>query len=158
MSHTIEHQEEVRFSARFGEHEGTIDLPHSHGGQGRGMAPPQLVIATLDGCAGANVADHGDSQGIDDQGMRLNVDWGWDDRPRRISSVDIRIELPDQALTPAQLQGMLDTVRPCTLHHTLAQRPPFNVEVVAGASTPSSPQQALAGDPCENGACGRAAH
>jgi uncharacterized OsmC-like protein len=90
--------------------------------------------------------------------VRLNVDWGYDDRPRRISSVRIRVELPGQSLTPAQLQGMLDTVQQCTLHNTLAQRPQLDVEVVADASAPSSPQPAQAGDLCENGACCRAAH
>jgi ribosomal protein S12 methylthiotransferase accessory factor len=158
MSLTLEHQEDVCFSARFGEHEVTIDLPQSHGGQGRGMAPPQLFVAALGGCAGVYVADYCDSQGIDYRGMRLNVDWGYDDRPRRISSVRIRVELPDQALTPAQLQGMLDTVHQCTLHNTLAQRPQLDAEVVAAASALSSAQRARAGNPCENGACCRAAH
>jgi uncharacterized OsmC-like protein len=85
MGITIEHQKEVRFRARFGEHQVTIDLPESHGGQGRGMAPPQRFIAALGGCAGVYVADFCDSQGLDYQGLRLNVDWDYEDRPRRIS-------------------------------------------------------------------------
>jgi uncharacterized OsmC-like protein len=118
MSITIEHQEEVRFSARFGEHQVTIDLPESHGGQGRGMSPPHLFIAALGGCAGVYVADFCDSQGIDYQGMRLNVDWDYEDRPRRISSVHVRIELPGRSLTAAQVQGMLDAVQTCTQQKT----------------------------------------
>lgn len=158
MNLTIEHQEEVRFDARFGEHQVTIDLPESHGGQGRGMAPPQLFMAALGGCAGVYVADYCDSQGIDYKGMRLSVDWDYENRPRRISSVRVRIDMPGGELTAAQVQGMLDAVNGCTLHNTLAQQPRFDIEVRTALDATQGDAQAAPAEVCTDGACCRAAH
>jgi putative redox protein len=157
MNLTIEHQEEVRFNACFGEHQVTIDLPESHGGQGRGMAPPQLFIAALGGCAGVYVADYCDSQGIDYQGMRLSIDWDYENRPRRISSVRVRIELPGGDLPAAQVQGMLDAVHGCTLHNTLAHQPRFDIEVCSATDAMAGVARAAPADACEDGACCRPA-
>jgi uncharacterized OsmC-like protein len=95
MSITIQHHEDVRFSAHVGRHQVSIDLPESHGGQDSGMAPPQLFVAALGACAGVYAADHCDSQGIGYQGMRIELDWEIRDRPRRIGGVRVRIELPE---------------------------------------------------------------
>jgi len=54
MSITIQHHEDVRFSAHFGRHQVSIDLPESHGGQDSGMTPPHLFVAALGACAGVS--------------------------------------------------------------------------------------------------------
>jgi ribosomal protein S12 methylthiotransferase accessory factor len=122
------------------------------------MAPPQLFIAALGGCAGVYVADFCDSQGIDYQGLRLNVDWDCEDRPRRISSVHVRIELSGRSLTAAQVQGMLDAVQTCTLQNRLAHRPQRKVDSAAvGDIDPRPPLDGTAAL-CEDGGCCRPAH
>lgn len=150
MSITIEHHEDVRFTARAGQHHVTIDLPVSHGGSDGGMTPPQLFISALGACAGIYTADYCDSQGIDYRGMRIHLDWDVHDRPRRIGSVRVRIEMPDAALTQAQVDGIRRSVDDCLLHNTLAQHPHFDVEVAAAPDL--APAAAVV---CESGACCR---
>jgi putative redox protein len=158
MSITIQHHEDVRFSARFGRHEVAIDLPESHGGQDSGMAPPQLFVAALGACAGVYTADHCDSQGIGYQGMRIELDWEIRDRPRRIGGVRVRIELPGGGLTPAQIDGICASVADCLLHNTLAHPPRFDIEVstrdAAPPALPTRPPSPVAAG-CETGACCR---
>jgi hypothetical protein len=133
MSITIQHHEDVRFSAHFGRHQVSIDLPESHGGQDSGMTPPHLFVAALGACAGVYAADHCDSQGIGYQGMR--------------------IELPEGGLTQAQIDGIRASVSDCLLHNTLAHPPQFDVEVTA--RDPALPTHLPAAAGCETGACCR---
>ena len=130
MGILIQHHEDVRFSARHGEHEVIIDLPKSHGGDNRGMSPPQLFVAALGACVGVYVVDYCDRHAISYQGMCLDPDWKYKERPRRIGSVRMRLELPSDPLTAEHEQGIRDSVQQCLLHNTLAQKPEFEVEVV----------------------------
>lgn len=152
MNVTIQHQEEIRFSARVGRHEVAIDLPEIHGGQDSGMAPPQLFVAALGGCAGVYVADYCDSQGIDYQGMRIELDWSMVERPRRIGSVRVRIELPETALSQAQTDGIRRSVLGCLLQNTLAQPPHFDADIVDDTDDARAPQPRPW---CDSGACCR---
>ena len=152
MQIAIHHPEDVRFSATCGEHEVAIDLPLSHGGSNAGMTPPQLFVAALGGCAGVYVADYCDSQGIDYRGMRLMLDWQTVERPRRIGGVRLRLELPCE-LTPEQHAGLRSSVQQCLLHNTLAQKPAFDIDVVA---TEAVAPAAMAAARCDDGACCRA--
>ena len=81
MTITIEHQEDVRFKARAGDHRVTIDLPESHVGGDGGMTPPQLFVSAVGACAGVYTADYCDNQGIDYRGMRITADWEVRERP-----------------------------------------------------------------------------
>jgi|LNFM01.1.fsa_nt_gb uncharacterized OsmC-like protein len=153
MSITIEHHEDVRFTAHAGKHQVTIDLPSSHGGSDGGMSPPQLFISALGACAGVYTTDYCDSQGIDYRGMRIHLDWDVHDRPRRIGSVRVRIEMPDAALSQLQVEGIRRSVNECLLHNTLAQHPVIDIEIAAAA------EPALAAAVvCESGACCRPSH
>lgn len=155
MNIVIRHHEDVRFSAECGGHAVTIDLPQSHGGGDGGMTPPQLFIAALGDCAGVYMADYCDSQGIAYQGMRLTLDWDYVDRPRRISGVRLRLELPSGPLSPEQQQGIRASVQQCLLHNTLAYKPALAVEIVStGAGGEAHRVGATAR--CESGACCRA--
>jgi len=154
MSITIQHHEDVRFSAHFGGHQVTIDLPESHGGQDRGMSPPQLFIAALGACAGVYVADYCDSRAISYQGMRLDLDWSYKDRPRRIAGVKLRLELPTGPLAPEHAQGIQDSVQQCLLHNTLAHRPEIDVEITSIESGGES-RRGGATPGCQSGVCCR---
>lgn len=130
MSIVIQHHDEVRFSAHDGNHSVTIDLPESHGGNNSGMSPPQLFVAALGACVGVYVADYCDRYAISYQGMRLSLDWKYREKPRRIGSVSVRLELPTGSLSAEDEQGIQDSVQQCLLHNTLAQKPEFTVEIV----------------------------
>ena len=131
MNITIQHHEDVRFCAHHGDHRVIIDLPESHGGNNRGMSPPQLFVAALGACVGVYVADYCDGHAIPYQGMRLLLDWKYMENPRRIGRVHVRLELPSGPLTAEHQQGIQDSAYRCLLHNTLAQKPKFDVEVVA---------------------------
>jgi uncharacterized OsmC-like protein len=154
MSIMIQHHEDVRFSAHYGGHQVTSDLPESHGGQDRGMSPPQLFIAALGACAGVYVADYCESEGIPFQSMRLELDWNYKERPRRIAGVRVCIELPSGALTPDHEWGIQDSVQRCLLHNTLAHQQDFTVEVVS-ADNATAFSGGTRGS-CSTGVCCRA--
>jgi putative redox protein len=130
MSIVIQHLDEVRFSAHNGMHSINIDLPESHGGGNSGMSPPQLFVAALGASVGVYVADYCDSRAIAYQGMRLCLDWKYREKPRRIGSVCVRLEIPIGSLSSDDERGIQDSVQNCLLHNTLAQKPEFTVEVV----------------------------
>jgi uncharacterized OsmC-like protein len=153
MTITIEHHEDVRFTAHAGHHSVTVDLPESHGGSDGGMTPPQLFVSALGACAGVYAADYCDSQGIGYRGMRITLDWEVKDRPRRIGNVLVRIEMPGAGLSAAQVEGIRRSVRDCLLHNTLAHRPEFHVEVATAAPGLLAPPALLVG--CDSGACCR---
>jgi len=130
MGIVIQHLDEVRFSAHNGIHSVNIDLPESHGGGNSGMSPPQLFVAALGACVGVYVADYCDSRAIAYQGMRLCLDWKYREKPRRIGSVRVRLEIPSGNLSADDEQGIQASVQQCLLHNTLAQKPEFSVEIV----------------------------
>jgi uncharacterized OsmC-like protein len=149
---TIHHREDVCFSAHAGRHQVAIDLPEGHGGQDSGMAPPRLFVAALGACAGVYATDYCDSQGVDYRGMRLDIDWETRERPRRIGHVRVRVELPHDELSPAQLDGLRASVVDCLLHNTLVHPPELVVDVVPTAASSIATAAAAA---CDDGACCR---
>jgi uncharacterized OsmC-like protein len=89
------------------------------------------------------------------RGMRITADWELRDRPRRIGHVRVRIEMPGDSLSSAQIEGIRRSVGDCLLHNTLAHRPDFDVEVETAAATfPVPPARAVG---CDSGACCRPA-
>lgn len=130
MNITIQHHEDVHFSAHHENHKISIDLPENLGGGNRGMNPPQLFVAALGACVGVYVADYCDSHAIPYQGMQLQLSWKYKDKPRRIGSVNVRLELPSGSLSNEHQQGIQDSIQQCLLHNTLAQKPDFNVNII----------------------------
>lgn len=93
-----------------------------------------------------------DSQGVDCRGRRLDVDWDVRERPRRIGHVRVRVELPHDALSPAQLDGLRASVVDCLLHKPLVHPPELVVDMVPPTSAGIAPAAAFA---CDSGACCR---
>jgi uncharacterized OsmC-like protein len=137
MELTIHHEEELRFSARSGEHDLTIDLPVPLGGTGRGMTPPQLFIASLGACLGVYVVDYCETIGVPSQGLKVQMRWEQTGRPKRIGRIRAEIMFPHADVTPARLAAIRRVAEQCLLHNTLRQAPEFDIAITtAGCPAP----------------------
>jgi uncharacterized OsmC-like protein len=132
MHVTIEHEEQMRFSAVNGQHRVTIDLPEAQGGTDRGFAPPQLFMAALGACIGGYVADYCRGVGVPCRGLRVDVRWEQASRPKRIGRIMAEVQLPAAELEPGRLAAIRRAAEQCLLHNTLRQAPHFGIEISAG--------------------------
>lgn len=135
MQLMIEHEEAMCFAAGSGEHRITIDLPEPQGGSGRGLAPPQLFMASLGTCIGVYVVDYCESVGVPSRGLKIHMRWEQMSRPKRIGRIHAEVLMPDADIEPQRLAAIRRVAEQCLLINTLRQAPAFDVDVTAVAGS-----------------------
>jgi len=120
--------------ARF--HRVVCDQPFDEGGSDSGMTPPELMLASL-GCCGMHYATEylrARNLALDDLELRISATKGG--RPVRL--VEIGIEVAAPGLSIRAREGLINAIKACLLHRTLADPPKLKV-TMATLVTEGSP-------------------
>ncbi|MFA5039311.1 MAG: OsmC family protein [Candidatus Omnitrophota bacterium] len=121
----------MAFEAVCGEHKIDIDLPKDKGGDDKGMAPPELLAASLGSCVGVYVVWYCRQAGIETTGCSIEVEWQVSNDKKSISAYEIKVHLP-QAEPGRRAQAILEAARSCLIHNTLHGEP--NIDISLGTS------------------------
>lgn len=133
---SVRHQEGSRSTISLRGHEITVDQPVEDGGGDAGPTPSELFVASLASCvvyfAEGFLARHR----LDPSGLGVEATYEYsEDRPSRVSSIDIRIALP-AGFPESKLAAFHKVVDACTVHNSLKQAP--HVEITAGLPLPAA--------------------
>lgn len=128
---TVEHLGLVQFEIRARNHVILSDQPVENGGFDEGMAPPELLLASLGSCAAYYAAEYLRKWNLASAGTRVRVAAGKAKNPARMNNfiieVDAGVELSDQ-----HRQGVQQAVHRCLVHNTLLHPPSIEIEIKSG--------------------------
>jgi uncharacterized OsmC-like protein len=124
----VHHQEGDRFRIQIRGHEIVVDQPLSDGGGDMGPTPTELFVASLASC----VAFYGGRflvrHGLSAEGFEVECDFAFaKDRPARVSSIDIRVSLPE-GFPSERRAAFLSVLEHCTVHNSIRQAPAVGID------------------------------
>jgi uncharacterized OsmC-like protein len=114
--------EKMKFQAECRSHKVISDQPVEDGGSDAGMAPVELLIASLGTCIGYYVTIFCQRRKISADGLKVELDWKFAENPHRVGSIEARITLPIK-LDEKDRAGLLRMARGCTVHNTFESKP-----------------------------------
>jgi putative redox protein len=118
-------------------HDLVSDQPIDAGGDDAGPTPTELFVAGLAACAGFYaerfLRRHGTVAGLS-----VTCDFTMStDRPSRVTSVDLRIDVPG-SLREDLREALLRAAEHCTVHNSLRTPPAVRIAIGGGVATPAS--------------------
>jgi len=125
-----------RLAIRIRGHDLISDQPVEAGGEDAGPTPTELFVAGLAACVGF-YAERFLRRHDSDAGLSVTCDFAMStDRPSRVASVDLRIDLPG-SLREDLRDALLRAAEHCTVHNSLRTPPAVRIEIRDGAATPA---------------------
>ena len=128
---TVTHEHGDRMAIRIRGHDLVADQPISEGGDDAGPTPTELFVAGLAACVGFYAERFLRRHGPD-AGLTVTCDFAMStDRPSRVVSVDLRIDVP-WALRDDLREALHRAVDHCTVHNSLRTPPAVRIEIRDG--------------------------
>ena len=106
--------------------------PHAHAH----FSALQMFATSLALCTASVLADYGEQLGAETHALQIRLRWEVEERPRRISHIEMDIEWP--GLPTSRLAAAKRAAAHCTLHNTLHHSTKVETRVTA----PEQPGQA----------------
>lgn len=97
------------------------DAPVDNQGKGEAFSPTDLVATALGSCMLTIMGIRARDEGIDMEGTTCEVNKIMASGPRRISRVELKIQLPQKPYTPAQRSLLEQAARGCPVCRSLSQ-------------------------------------
>ena len=120
-------QEGVRFTARFGTQDVTIDWKEDEGGTNQGMSPGELLCAALGACTVMNVVRYFETVGVPIEGVTAETTYENDEKDSRAERYEIRISLP--VGLPKRERAVRKVAELCYVKKTLQNPPEIAVTI-----------------------------
>ncbi len=124
----VEHLGAVQFEIKARHHTIACDQPAENGGFDEGMTPPELLLASLGSCAGFYAAQYLKKHKLAEQGTRVYVTAEKAKNPARLSSFNVRVEVPVE-ISEEHRKGVEEAVHHCLIHNTLLNPPTIALEI-----------------------------
>jgi len=136
---TTYYKGDMLFESKIGNHSVTVDVPESMGGSDRGPMPPQLFVASLGSCIGAFVAQYCEKNGIDDEGMTVDVTFDKADDPTRLINLKATVNLPKGDCTK-RVKAIERVAAHCPVHATISTMEGLEIEILGYGECDLTPQ------------------
>ena len=120
---------DMLFESKIGKHSVIIDVPDVMGGSDRGPQPPQLFIASLGSCIGAFVAQYCEKNGIDDEGMTVEMSFEKAPDPTRLINLKAQVLLP-KADCSKRIRAIKRVAEHCPVHATINTMENLEIEIL----------------------------
>lgn len=116
------------FHVQIREHGLVVDQPRAAGGDDLGPTPTELFVASLAACVGFYAERFMHRHGLATDGLALECDFAMsEDRPARVSDIEIRIALPE-GFPEARRLALMRVVEHCTVHNSITQAPEIRID------------------------------
>lgn len=126
---TTYYKGDMLFESQMGKHKVTIDVPAGMGGDDRGPIPPQLFIASLGSCIGAFVAQYCEKNGIDDEGMEVDITFDKAADPTRLVNLKAQVRLP-KGECGKRVKAIERVAEHCPVHSTIRTMENLEIEIL----------------------------
>lgn len=128
MELKVTHLDGVKFAIQSRAHVILCDQPGNSGGEDAGMTPPELLLASLGSCAAYYAVQYLRTRNLAESGLEVTVTAEKLKQPGRVGNFRVTVHCPIE-LSPEQKEGLLRSVRHCTIHNTLLSAPSIEIEL-----------------------------
>jgi uncharacterized OsmC-like protein len=118
----------VQFEVTAGGHTIVCDQPRENAGKDAGMAPPELLLASLGSCAAYYAVEYLRARNLSATGLIIAVTAEKAQQPPRLANFVIMLNIPD-LIEQRHRDGVLRAVKVCLVHNTLIHSPTIRVEI-----------------------------
>jgi uncharacterized OsmC-like protein len=139
----ITYLEGVRFRAAARGHELDCDQPIENGGTDSGT-PPELLLASLGGCAAYYAAEYLRARRMPATGLTVTVKAEKAQKPARLTNFRVGLSVPGLG-DQRHRDGILRAAKNCLIHNTLTHAPMIDIELDGDTAVADQRQPALAG-------------
>ena len=99
--------------------------------KGKGMSPPDTLLASLGSCMGVYIRKYADGAKLNIGDFRIVVEADFDaEKPYRFQNIKANIILGGAVLDDRRKAALLEFIKNCPVHNTLKAAP--NIEVAIG--------------------------
>ena len=131
MEVNIQHLGNSKFEVLARGHRLICDQPRDNGGSDAGMAPPEVLLASLATCAGYYAAEYLKTRALPAGDLRVRVVAEKAQNPARLGSFRIEVSVP--GLEERHQIGISRAVKSCLVHNTLVHAPEIEIAIDANA-------------------------
>jgi putative redox protein len=118
----------ARFTASVRDHSVPTDQPARAGGTDTAPTPLELLSVSLASCIALYVHRYCDNEGLESEGLAVEVKPFWRENPGRIGRFDVVVHIPE-SLPEEYHADLLEVAEKCPVHHTLTHGPEMIVQV-----------------------------
>lgn len=126
---TVDRETGRQFKVKVRGHELVSDMSLQDGGRDAGMAPAELLAASLGTCVAMMVQAHCDARAYTDGDVAVCVTLDMADNPKRVGGFAIDVELPD-GFPEEKMDAPRRVAELCPVHETLRIPPRIDIEFV----------------------------
>ena len=120
---------DMSFESEAGNHPAMIVAPDVTGGSDHGPQPPQLFIASLGSCIGAFVAQYCEKNGINAEGMTVEMLFEKAPDPTRLVNLKAQVLLP-KADCSKRIRAIKRVAEHCPVHATINTMENLDIEIL----------------------------
>ena len=114
----VTHKEDHLFEVKSIDYSMLVDT------KGKGMTPPDALLAGLASCVGVYIRKYAESTKLDIKGFTVSAEAELTkESPICFKSISVRIDLKDVVLEESRKQSLLRFVHNCPVHNTLLANP-----------------------------------
>lgn len=135
MEVLVEHIGALQFQIHARQHTIDCDQPVENGGFDEGIAPPELLLASLGACAGFYAAQYLKQNNLLTEGTRVRVTAEKAKDPARLDNFRIELDIP-VPLSDAHRAGVEQAVEHCLIKNTLLNAPRITLDVQSAVLEP----------------------
>ena len=128
MEVRVKHLGGVQFEIKARQHSIVCDQPPENGGYDEGMAPPELLLASLGSCAGFYAAMYLKKHKLAAEGTVVRVTADKLKDPARVDNFRIEVEVPVD-FDEKHREGIEHSIHHCLIHNTLLHPPQITLDV-----------------------------
>ncbi len=119
---TIEHKGDQRFAVSSKDYEFMIDT------RGRGVTPPDALLASLGSCLGVYIRKYAESAKLELNGFTIYLKAELTkEHPVRFASIDTVVDFKGAVLDERRKQALMEFIRKCPVHNTIEGNPRVDI-------------------------------
>ena len=121
---SIKHHKDYQFSVKTGDDEFMIDS------KGKGLTPPDALLAALGSCVGVYIRKYAEGAKLDLANFDINVEAEFcKDAPVGFKVINVSVDLKNAQLDKRRKQALLSFVKNCPVHNTLKLNPEVKINL-----------------------------
>ncbi len=135
MKIALKHSGGARFTAEARHHRIPLDQPTEDGATDQGMSPAELLLASLGGCVGQQVAQYLAARGLSAQGLEIRIETQASPRPLHFGDFHVKVIAP--SLNDRQLTALEKSFPPGLVLNAIRSENNLRITASSAAARPS---------------------
>lgn len=120
----ITNKQDYVFKVKSGDYELVIDI------KGRGITPPDTLLASLGSCIGVYVRKYAKGINLELKEFVITVEAEFcSEKPVRFKEINVSIDLKGAVLSAQRKKALVGFIKNCPLHNTLKNNPFVVIEI-----------------------------